>query len=229
MFGFVDRARADQDGAAGSVDVAHAGTVVGFTTTMLETAARAGDAIAVAAARNFRSLRRRGIIVRKKGSQEPAGLLMETAFLPIFAALPKPTKLLLFLSDFMVNYWYIILFALAAGIWGFVMLLRTDRGRIWFDNAKLMIPLFKKMFRALYISRSLHTMGQLINAGGDAAYNPADDRAGRAQLGADRFPPRHDHQSSGGDSGIGIRRRTGGPFVSRDASYVRLCAILLFE
>jgi type IV pilus assembly protein PilC len=33
------------------------------------------------------------------------------------------------------------------------------------DKAKLAIPLFKKMFRALYISRSLHTMGQLINAG----------------------------------------------------------------
>jgi predicted amidohydrolase YtcJ len=32
-----------------------------------------------------------GIILRKKGSNEPAGLLMETAFLPIFSALPKPT------------------------------------------------------------------------------------------------------------------------------------------
>ncbi|MEO6436740.1 MAG: type II secretion system F family protein [Tepidisphaeraceae bacterium] len=81
------------------------------------------------------------------------------------AALPKPTKLLLFLSDFMVNYWYIIIFGLAAAIWGFVMALRTDWGRQWFDKVKLTVPLFKKMFRALYISRSLHTMGQLINAG----------------------------------------------------------------
>lgn len=32
-----------------------------------------------------------GIIVRKPGTQEPAGLVMETAFLPIFSALPKPT------------------------------------------------------------------------------------------------------------------------------------------
>lgn len=31
-----------------------------------------------------------GVILRKPGSDEPAGLLMETAFLPIFAALPKP-------------------------------------------------------------------------------------------------------------------------------------------
>lgn len=32
-----------------------------------------------------------GIIVRKKGSNEPDGLVMETAWIPIFSALPKPT------------------------------------------------------------------------------------------------------------------------------------------
>src|SRR4030095_5198964 len=81
------------------------------------------------------------------------------------AALPAPTKLLLALSDFMVNYWYVILFAVVAGVWGLVLMLRTDWGRLWFDKVKLTVPLFKKLFRALYISRSLHPMGQLINAG----------------------------------------------------------------
>ncbi len=33
-----------------------------------------------------------GIIVRKEGSNEPYGLIMETAFLPIFAGLPRPTQ-----------------------------------------------------------------------------------------------------------------------------------------
>jgi type IV pilus assembly protein PilC len=81
------------------------------------------------------------------------------------AALPAPTKLLLALSGFMVNYWYILLAAVGATVWGVVLMLRTDWGRLWFDKAKLTIPIFKKLFRALYISRSLHTMGQLINAG----------------------------------------------------------------
>jgi len=31
-----------------------------------------------------------GVILRKKGSNEPSGLVMETAFLPVFSALPKP-------------------------------------------------------------------------------------------------------------------------------------------
>ncbi len=33
-----------------------------------------------------------GVILRKLGTNEPAGLLMETAFLPIFANLPKPSE-----------------------------------------------------------------------------------------------------------------------------------------
>ena len=33
-----------------------------------------------------------GIIVRKPGTQEPYGLIMETAYLPVFASLPKPTR-----------------------------------------------------------------------------------------------------------------------------------------
>jgi type IV pilus assembly protein PilC len=80
-------------------------------------------------------------------------------------ALPAPTRLLLALSNFMRGYWYVIILGVGAGIWGMMMMLKTEWGRIWFDKVKLTIPLFKKLFRALYISRSLHTMGQLINAG----------------------------------------------------------------
>ena len=81
------------------------------------------------------------------------------------AVLPGPTKLLLAMSNFMVNYWYVLIFGMIAAIWGFVLVLRTDWGRLYWDKTKLTVPLFKKLFRALYISRSLHTMGQLINAG----------------------------------------------------------------
>jgi type IV pilus assembly protein PilC len=80
-------------------------------------------------------------------------------------ALPAPTKLLLFLSNFLRSYWYLLLFGVIAAVWGFFLTIKTDWGRTWFDKVKLTVPIFKKMFRALYISRSLHTMGQLVNAG----------------------------------------------------------------
>src|SRR4051794_35424203 len=60
-------------------------------------------------------------------------------FLVIFKgkekALPAPTKLLLALSNFMVNYWYVLVAALVAAIWGVVLVLRTDWGRLYFDKA----------------------------------------------------------------------------------------------
>src|SRR5829696_704125 len=59
-------------------------------------------------------------------------------FLVIFKGkekvLPAPTKLLMAMSNFMVNYWYVIIFGLAAAIWGFMLLIKTDWGRVWFDK-----------------------------------------------------------------------------------------------
>ncbi|HVX85140.1 MAG TPA: type II secretion system F family protein [Phycisphaerae bacterium] len=79
--------------------------------------------------------------------------------------LPLPTKILLFLSHFVRTYWYILLTAALAGAWSFWTMLHTQWGRLWWDKVKLTVPLFKRMFRALYITRSLHTMGELVNAG----------------------------------------------------------------
>ncbi len=79
--------------------------------------------------------------------------------------LPVPTKVLLILSGIMRNYWYLLLMGAGAAAWSFWTMIQTQWGRLWWDKVKLTVPLFKKMFRALYISRSLHTMGELINAG----------------------------------------------------------------
>ncbi len=79
--------------------------------------------------------------------------------------LPTPTKMLLAISSAMCNYWYILITALVALGWGFHAAIQTPAGRLLFDKFKLRMPIFKRMFRALYISRGLHTMGELVNAG----------------------------------------------------------------
>jgi type IV pilus assembly protein PilC len=58
-----------------------------------------------------------------------------------------------------------LLGGIALLIVGFFLFIKTDLGRLWWDKTKITIPVFKRMFRALYISRSLHTMGELLNAG----------------------------------------------------------------
>lgn len=81
------------------------------------------------------------------------------------AALPTPTKVILFLSDMTRTYWYLLLSGAVGLIWGGLWFISTPAGRVAWDRAKLKIPVLKRLCRCLYISRSLHTMGELINAG----------------------------------------------------------------
>jgi type IV pilus assembly protein PilC len=109
------------------------------------------------------------ILVMAVGTTVFLLLFVVPQFVAIFKGkehiLPVPTKVLLFLSGFVRAYWYLILLGLGGAAWGFFTMIHTQWGRLWFDKTKLTVPLFKKMFRALYITRSLHTMGELVNAG----------------------------------------------------------------
>jgi type IV pilus assembly protein PilC len=80
-------------------------------------------------------------------------------------ALPGPTKFLMALSSFMVEWWWLILIVVAGVFGSFFMFIKTELGSFWWDRFKLTMPLVSRMFKALYISRSLHTMGELLNAG----------------------------------------------------------------
>ena len=80
-------------------------------------------------------------------------------------ALPPQTVFLLGLSDFMVANWILLLGLAIGGLVGFIAFIKTEVGGSWFDRVKLGVPVVKTMFRSLYISRSLNTMGELINAG----------------------------------------------------------------
>jgi len=79
--------------------------------------------------------------------------------------LPIPTKVLMALSYSLCTYWYAHLFGAAGAVTGFVYFLRTEFGKTWWDMAKLQIPILKNLCHALYLSRGLRTMGELVNAG----------------------------------------------------------------
>ena len=79
--------------------------------------------------------------------------------------LPAPTKMLMTLSDFMQNQWYLLVGGLFVAIFAVIMSLRTKGGQIAFDKMKLKFPIFKRMLRALYITRSLQAFGELVSAG----------------------------------------------------------------
>jgi len=79
--------------------------------------------------------------------------------------LPKPTIFLMAISAFMVQYWWLVLIIVGGSVTGFILFSHTKVGRVTLDRARLKVPLFKRMFYALYINRSLHTMGELLGAG----------------------------------------------------------------
>jgi type IV pilus assembly protein PilC len=79
--------------------------------------------------------------------------------------LPWATTFLMSLSRGMVAYWPYILGCIVVGGGGLYAFTRTELGSFWVDTAKLRVPIVRTMFRSLYISRSLQTMGQLVNAG----------------------------------------------------------------
>ena len=79
--------------------------------------------------------------------------------------LPAPTKVLLAISDFLRHYYYVVAGGALVGAVGVVFFIRTPSGQRCWDQAKLRIPVLKNMFRALYITRGLQTMGEMVNAG----------------------------------------------------------------
>jgi len=79
--------------------------------------------------------------------------------------LPLATVFLMGLSKFVIAQWPFLVGALVLAIGALWAALRTEVGIFWLDRLKLAIPVMKLMFRSLYITRSLQTMGQLINAG----------------------------------------------------------------
>ena len=79
--------------------------------------------------------------------------------------LPVPTKILMVTSEFMRTYWYALVAGVAALVVSFRFAINTPAGKERWDKIKLRLPLFRRMFRALYITRGMYAMSDLVAAG----------------------------------------------------------------
>lgn len=81
------------------------------------------------------------------------------------ATLPAPTRLLLGLSESVQTMWWLYILGviglIALGISGFT----TEAGRKVVDTIKLNAPVVGPLFRKLYITRSMRTLGTMLDAG----------------------------------------------------------------
>jgi type IV pilus assembly protein PilC len=90
-------------------------------------------------------------------------------FTPIYAGreelLPLPTKIVVGVSNALVHWWPIWVASAAVVVTAIILHLRTPAGRRHWDWLKLNLPIVGGMGHKAMITRSLHTLGLLIDSG----------------------------------------------------------------
>lgn len=86
-------------------------------------------------------------------------------FEDIGVQLPLPTRILMGLSSFFAQYWWLMLFLLGGAIFGFGRWASTETGKRRIDEIMLRLPLFGELVRKVAIARFSRTLGTLLQGG----------------------------------------------------------------
>jgi type II secretory pathway component PulF len=90
-------------------------------------------------------------------------------FLSIFDSfnipLPLPTRIVIAISNFFQNFWWLIIAGVVGGIIGLRAANRTPQGRMFIDRIKLKTPIFGDLIRKVALSRFAHYLSALFGAG----------------------------------------------------------------
>ncbi len=81
------------------------------------------------------------------------------------AALPKPTQVVLAISNFFQSYGIMLGVALAVLGVSTAVFVKTKRGKYAADWLRIHMPIFGKMFTKYYLTRATRTLGTLLTAG----------------------------------------------------------------
>jgi len=81
------------------------------------------------------------------------------------ATLPLITLMLLGFSNFISVFWWLVLLAVAAVIFGWMYFVRTTYGRQVSDYIKINVPIFGKIWRHIYLVRICRSFATLVRGG----------------------------------------------------------------
>ncbi len=79
--------------------------------------------------------------------------------------LPILTLIMIAVANFLINFWWVVIIALGLAAFFGRQYLRTEAGVRMLANLKLNVPLFKGMFRKLYMARFTRTGQTLLSTG----------------------------------------------------------------
>lgn len=87
-------------------------------------------------------------------------VLFETLKLP----LPPTTKVMIFISNFLINYWWAIVPSLIVSVVGFVYWVKTPSGRAAVDVAMIKTPILRDVTRSFITARIIRLLGVLSDS-----------------------------------------------------------------
>lgn len=91
------------------------------------------------------------------------------AFSGVFAGfgaeLPLPTRILIASSNFMMNYWGLLLVLIVGFIFGFKYYVSTEAGEYQWDKTQLSLPLIGSLLNKLYMGRFCRSFSMMMTAG----------------------------------------------------------------
>ena len=79
--------------------------------------------------------------------------------------LPLPTEILITCSEFLVDYWLLVLVGILCCVIAFQVFVNSDKGRLAFDNFKLKLPVFGDLARKQAMARFSITLATLLRSG----------------------------------------------------------------
>jgi type IV pilus assembly protein PilC len=90
---------------------------------------------------------------------------VESLYADLKQPLPALTAFMVALANFVIGFWWLVLIILGGLVWFFTQFLRTETGIKFAANFKLNVPLFKGLFRRLYMARFARTAQILLATG----------------------------------------------------------------
>ncbi|MDP2282771.1 MAG: type II secretion system F family protein [Pseudohongiella sp.] len=86
-------------------------------------------------------------------------------FLRLGADLPLETRILIGISDFVVNWWQFLLGGTVATVVGFKLWVNSELGRLLWDEKKRLMPLAGPVFERIALARFARTFSMVMKAG----------------------------------------------------------------
>jgi general secretion pathway protein F len=86
-------------------------------------------------------------------------------FISMKKELPIITKICIWISNFLVNYWWLVIIGIIGVVYGVMKYINTRKGQLQWHALQLRLPILGILIKMINVSRFCSTLGTLLNSG----------------------------------------------------------------